>query len=598
MRSFDFCRFLNCYRLACYLSIDLFFLSIMFVLALCLYLLHRNKSFKCCIMKKSLFLYVVSLIFLLQSCNVSEQIVADIILDTEEDIVLAGDSASVAILDFTSVSGWQATTDCEWLKIFPESGDGGVHSIILVALDKNMTGTERTTHVLLSSADVVKDIIVKQSAADYVSFSQDTSVVVANGGSLSILFETNVSQSELFVAYNSGEDWLTQVSLSARSSNVYALNLMVSPNTGSSSRSAEIVFYKKSDGADNLLKVVTIEQEGVSTEISSDYTADKEVKVLQTASKGIGLPIVIMGDGFIDTEIQDGTYDEVMEKAMENMFTEEPFKSLREYFSVYSVTAVSKNNYFDFGAETAIGCKFEGGNSTGIWGNEAAVVEYVKCVDGIDLSGVLAVVILNSSAYAGTTYFGYLYNSQVAEFAIAYCPVVYGLESETFRQVLVHEAVGHGFAKLGDEYSYVENGRMPASVQQQIQYMQTLGWVLNVDFTNDPTEVLWADFINDSRYVSEGIGIYEGAYTYISGVYRSTEESMMNSNINGFNAPSRKSIYDMVMRRGEGKESTYENFVEFDMNTALSSQNVRRTIVSGGKPLGSPHFVNKVLPSY
>lgn len=46
----------------------------------------------------------------------------------------------------------------------------------------------------------------------------------------------------------------------------------------------------------------------------------------------------------------------------------------------------------------------------------------------------------------------------MVEFAIAYCPVIYDLQSESFRQVLVHEAVGHGFAKLEDEYAYQEMG--------------------------------------------------------------------------------------------------------------------------------------------
>lgn len=48
-----------------------------------------------------------------------------------------------------------------------------------------------------------------------------------------------------------------------------------------------------------------------------------------------------MGDGFLDTDIVNGTYDEVMNKAMENLFTEEPLKSLQSYFNVYSVMAVS-----------------------------------------------------------------------------------------------------------------------------------------------------------------------------------------------------------------------------------------------------------------
>ena len=96
-----------------------------------------------------------------------------------------------------------------------------------------------------------------------------------------------------------------------------------------------------------------------------------------------------------------------MDKTFENLFTEEPIKSLRDYFNVYAVTAVSKHNIFGTGYETALGCELAGGNSTGISGEDNAVQRYVQCVDNIDMSETLAVVILNSPAYAGTTYFGY-----------------------------------------------------------------------------------------------------------------------------------------------------------------------------------------------
>jgi hypothetical protein len=131
-----------------------------------------------------------------------------------------------------------------------------------------------------------------------------------------------------------------------------------------------------------------------------------------------------MGDGFLDTEIEDGTYDEVMNKAMENLFTEEPLKSLRNYFNIYSVTAVSRSNRFE-GYNTAFGCQMAGGMSTLITGNDENVIDYIQCIENIDLYETLAVVVLNSPSYAGTTYFGYYNeNNQVTELAIAYCPII------------------------------------------------------------------------------------------------------------------------------------------------------------------------------
>ena len=91
-------------------------------------------------------------------------------------------------------------------------------------------------------------------------------------------------------------------------------------------------------------------------------------------------------------------------------------------------------------------------------------------------------------------------------------------------------------------------------------------------FTQDENTILWSSFLKDSRYTSESIGIYEGACTYMSGVYRPTEDSMMNTNTCGFNAPSRKAIYDMVMKRGENRETSYEEFTVFDKQNPSESQ--------------------------
>ena len=346
-----------------------------------------------------------------------------------------------------------------------------------------------------------------------------------------------------------------------------------------------------------ILRTVTITQQGVSAGESTDYSEDKKVRVLQTASIGKGIPIVIVGDGFIDKEIADGTYDQVMDKAFENLFTEEPIQSLRNYFNVYAVTAVSANNTFGDGYSTAFSCELEGGNSTGISGDDAACMEYARCVKNIDLGETLVVVVLNTPAYAGTTYFGYseVGSRDFVEFAIAYCPVIYNLESETFRQVLVHEAIGHGFGKLLDEYAYEEQGRIPVSEINNTRTLQSFGWAQNVDFTAEWDEVLWSAFLNDERYTSDNLGVFEGACTYIKGAYRPSEESMMRSNILGFNAPSRKALYDRTMKTATGaSKSTYEEFVEFDLRNGGRTRSTA-VYVEPGKPFAHPRFVNKAL---
>ena len=150
-----------------------------------------------------------------------------------------------------------------------------------------------------------------------------------------------------------------------------------------------------------------------------------------------------MGDGFVDKEIAEGYYDQVMDKAVENLFTEEPLRSLREYFDIWSVTAVSKNNAFGEGYSTVFESVLAGNGSSAISGNMEKVLEYASVVDELKnlekMEETLAIVLLNTSVYAGTTNIGYRLNGdEMSELAIAYCPVIENLESETFRQVLCH----------------------------------------------------------------------------------------------------------------------------------------------------------------
>lgn len=513
--------------------------------------------------------------------------------DITEDIILTSEEGARAFVPFSSELDWQATVSADWLGIAPEAGEPGRNLIVITALTANDADESREAVLTLTSGDASETITVRQETSDYIRLEQDVYQVDAEGGILEIIFSTSMSTDELRILCDA--PWLNQNNLS-RAMTDYSIVLNVEPNPDAEARYARILFVKEDGTEQKILASVIV----VQSNESIDYSADGEVTMLQGATKGSGIPIVLMGDGFIDTEIADGTYLEVMQKACENLFTEEPVRSLRDYFSVYSVTAVSKSNAFGYG-ETAIGCKLEGGNSTGISGDEYAVRKYVRYVNrgyGIDTDNTLAVVILNTDSYAGTTYFGFtsMTSPEYTEFAIAYCPVIENLESEYFRQVLTHEAIGHGFAKLEDEYSYEEMGAMPEKDKEDVRQLQALGWAQNVDFTDSPDEVLWSNFLADERYAAEGLGIYEGACTYMSGVYRPSENSMMNDNTVGFNAPSRRAIYNRVMEDGTGKTPTYEEFVAFDQSAnTLQAKKSRSSAVKSGRPFARPRFMNKSL---
>lgn len=426
-------------------------------------------------------------------------------------------------------------------------------------------------------------------------------LIGVEGGVFTIYFETNVDVEKLKV-YTSSEpgSWLRQETTSrSAASETHEVSLHATSNKGGMSRSAYLLFVREEDGVQKELATVKISQQGGQVLESVDFSEDGKIDTLQQHAKGEGIPIVLMGDGFVDQELADGTYRRVMEKAMENLFTEEPVKSLREYFDVFMINAVSENNDFGMGYKTAFSCKLAGGNSTVIKGDDVSVQVYVgKVLKEEKKKNSLAVVVLNTSVYAGTTYLGYQDgNGKFIEFAIAYCPVIETLESEHFRQVLVHEAVGHGIGKLEDEYVYPDKGNVTTLEMQRIRTMQANGWAQNVDFTASKDTVLWASFLTDSRYQNEHLGVYEGACTYPKGAYRPSEDSMMNSNTCAFNAPSRKSLYEKVMKIGMDTEQVlYEDFVTFDKahlpemlpvasytRAALSGQSFARPVWTGSR---------------
>lgn len=518
-------------------------------------------------MKTTLFNLCLAFLTLFTSCHKEIETVS--FENVTESVTLQSVVGDEAFISFTSLGTWNVTTDAAWLSLSPLSGDAGEGQVKVTAVFENNSNQVREAKVKLTSGDEACEISVFQEVGDYVLPEKEEYLIGVEGGVFTIYFETNVDVEKLKV-YTSSEpgSWLRQETTSrSAASETHEVSLHATSNKGGMSRSAYLLFVREEDGVQEELATVRISQQGGQVLESVDFSEDGKIDTLQQHAKGEGIPIVLMGDGFVDQELADGTYRRVMEKAMENLFTEESVKSLREYFDVFMINAVSENNDFGMGYKTAFSCKLAGGNSTVIKGDDVSVQVYVgKVLKEEKKRNSLAVVVLNTSVYAGTTYFGYQDgNGKFIEFAIAYCPVIETLESEHFRQVLVHEAIGHGFGKLEDEYVYSDKGSISTLEIQRIRTMQANGWLQNVDFTASKDTVLWASFLTDSRYQNEHLGVYEGACTYPKGAYRPSEDSMMNSNTCAFNAPSRMSLYEKVMKIGMDTEQVlYEDFVTFD----------------------------------
>lgn len=209
------------------------------------------------------------------------------------------------------------------------------------------------------------------------------------------------------------------------------------------------------------------------------------------------------------------------------------------------------------------------------------------------MDNVLIIVAMNATKHAGTCW---MYHPSSGDYGIgtsvAYFPV--GEDDEGLARLVHHEAGGHGFAKLDDEYAY--EGTISQDEVEEHQRMAQFGWWKNVDFTPDPSKVKWSKFLTDSRYAYDGLGVFEGASTYSKGAWRPTENSIMRHNTGGFNAPSREAIWYRAhkLAYGESWEYDYEAFVTYDAKnrkTSASAAEARGTYLERPMPPLHPPVV-------
>lgn len=184
-----------------------------------------------------------------------------------------------------------------------------------------------------------------------------------------------------------------------------------------------------------------------------EYGEDEWI-TLQKATKGNngGINIVLLGDGFNAKDIASGKYLKDIKQEVEYFFGIEPYKTYRDYFNVYTAIPLSTES----GVGTVNTIRYNRFNTTftggvGLKADYDEVFDYAlgaPTVNKGNLNQTLIIMVPNSTDYGGIC--------QMWEdgSAIAFCPQsTYGYPLDT-RGVIQHEAGGHGFGKLGDEYIY------------------------------------------------------------------------------------------------------------------------------------------------
>ena len=303
--------------------------------------------------------------------------------------------------------------------------------------------------------------------------------------------------------------------------------------------------------------------------ISQDYTRDGEVVVLQNASEGAGINLILMGDGYSDRQIENGSYIELMNRMMEDIFSVEPFTTYRRLFNVYAILVISETEGYEHGGQAL-------GGDVNAWPRK---VDFRKCWEYSERlvpyneKSQLIIAAMNLDSDGGVAQLWDPNDRTIGDYGNGALASVVSITANSdlaeFRSTLIHE-VGHGFAKLADEYYYWNGDTMPQfKIEEDYKRYAPYGWWKNVDFVSDITEVKWSRFLFDERYKYDGLGCFEGACTYQFGAWRPSEDSVMrlhNDLTTDFNAPSREAIWYRIhkLAYGDGWGYNYEDFVAYD----------------------------------
>ena len=367
-----------------------------------------------------------------------------------------------------------------------------------------------------------------------------------------------------------------------------------------------------------------------------------DVYRVQEHTKGSnGFPVVIMGDGFSLLDIKNGGYVKVVSNAVNALTKQKPMSDLIEYLDIYSVVVVSEHSGIDYYPhDTAFKTYLESKSNTNVIGNTdtISIFTYKSLRENSErFHNALTIMLLNSADYAGVTLMAM--DSTVIDtipqgWSLSYIPAYATVSNgaNVFDELILHEAVGHGIGKLGDEYWYYEPTPNPEDIEHY-KKSRKFGFATNIkyfeneaieDFTYpvyiykqenvenyyiqksvDAKDDILIPFANDSRYASEVNKWIQGGYTFITVTntpcgeqyeyidgqgnkkivepkfckahfYRSSMSSIMGDVVHSdnleFNTLSRLAIYKRINKvaNGSGWKYDFETFVNFDKGSSTT----------------------------
>lgn len=286
--------------------------------------------------------------------------------------------------------------------------------------------------------------------------------------------------------------------------------------------------------------------------------------------------IFILGDGYQTKDLQEkGKFQRSATSAMNTIFAYEPYKSFQERFDVFMITYASEDEGTSVENEGIVKntrystvCR---SNSTLVTCNYSQVLSDIRAAGHTDneIYKSMIIVLINTDMQSGTCWQGP--EGKTTDPAISGD----GYQSKSIAMVpannafatsglIIHEAGGHAYGRLADEYTSTSGNTFDGHTGLQNSHNQGFYW--NVSPYTD-SRCPWYKFTQLDAYKSAGVGFFESAYLYQYGIYRSEDTSIMINNTGKFNAISRWMIYRRIRMQSEGggnEDTIFDDFLDYD----------------------------------
>ena len=514
---------------------------------------------------KSKIVLILLLGFVLFSCEKEYKLSLSV---ESVELPLGGGEAEVII---SSDLNWALEVDDPWLSVSQTYGKGD--AVITIKANGNDTGEDRTTELHISSGIEMRRTMVITQKPIGLSLSVGEMVFDVQGTPQQLTVTAN---GEWKITIPEGAEWCVPDKTTGVDNGV--VTFTPAPYSENILRSKKTIVFNIS----NLTTELVVSQQSDKVYLDGEVF---EYQRFSATDVTIPVNLVVLGDGFIDEDyMPGGVFDAAVDKAVEAFFKVEPYPTYKEYFSVYKVIAysqergatVKKNFVYDPVRKqvknTVFSSVLEGGESTGIACNYNAVLDYATKVPGIaetDLPNTTVLLLINLDVRAGTAYMWRTGES------IAMCPT-----GSSFSEIVFHEAGGHAFAKLLDEYIYYDASYPAPKAAELTEFRNGNPWWYgaNLSLTDDLATIHWNHYFTKIGY--EMVGVHEGADNYKLGIWRPEEKSGMDDEkLLYFNAPSREAIVRRIMGingKGFNRDEFYakDKIINVPASTTLDSRSV------------------------